>query len=308
VAPRSLWEGLLFRALCRTGSLPPGLSRVVALALCVRTVFWGAFVGVLVLYGHLCAPGWIRWTLRRLQDFVEQRFRCRCSRQTLRRLLLRLGFSWKKARKLLALASGPKRQQFLEDLRSLLVQAHHGRLLLVYVDEAHIHLDADLASGWSRRGQPLYVHSTSPGLQKVSFYGLYLYNYQAVRIWPYPGADSDSTVDMLQRLRQQFPDQFLVLVWDGASYHRSQLVQEAAAGLGITLIPLPGYSPDLMPVESLWRWLRQEVTYLVCHLSAADLIEDVAEFALSANLDPLAIATRLRLKTQLDPREEKLRF
>jgi transposase len=22
----------------------------------------------------------------------------------------------------------------------------------------------------------------------------------------------------------------------------------------------PGYSPDLMPVEALWRWLREDVT------------------------------------------------
>ena len=29
----------------------------------------------------------------------------------------------------------------------------------------------------------------------------------------------------------------------------------------IDLVPLPGYSPDFMPVEALWRWLREDVTY-----------------------------------------------
>jgi transposase len=37
-------------------------------------------------------------------------------------------------------------------------------------------------------------------------------------------------------------------------------------------MPLPGYSPDLMPVEALWRWLREEVTYHHCHASTEDLI------------------------------------
>jgi hypothetical protein len=32
--------------------------------------------------------------------------------------------------------------------------------------------------------------------------------------------------------------------------------------LQIELVPLPGYSPDFMPVEALWRWLREDVTYL----------------------------------------------
>jgi len=43
------------------------------------------------------------------------------------------------------------------------------------------------------------------------------------------------------------------VLWDGAPYHRAGVVQEVATGLGIKLLPLPGYSPDLMPVEALWR-------------------------------------------------------
>jgi transposase len=307
--PLSRWESLLALWLWFALRFPQRMTIPVAMARCVHTLFLVSFVRAHVRLWLLSAStGWIRWTLKRLQAWIEQEFGLRCSVQTVRRILLRLGFSWKKARKLLALACTVQRQQFLQDLRSLQWQSRQGRLLLVYVDEAHIHLEADLPYAWGRRGLPLLVNSISPGLRKVSFYGLYLYNYQAVRIWPYPSANSDYTVDMLTRLRQQFPEHFIVLVWDGASYHRSQLVHDAAAQLGITLIPLPAYSPDLMPVEALWRWLRQEVTYMVCHLSEAELIDDVAEFVLSANLDPLTIATRLNLKTKLDPEEEKLRF
>ena len=165
-----------------------------------------------------------------------------------------------------------------------------------------------LGYGWGRRGLPLWVNSTSPDLQKVSFYGLYLYNYQSVRIWSYPRANSDYSSDMLARLRQEFPDRFIVLIWDGPSYHRSQAIRDRAAELGITLIPLPSYSPDLMPVEALWRWLRQQITYMQCHLSTAELVQHVAEFVQSINMDPTTITTRLHVKTQLDSEEEKLRF
>jgi transposase len=37
-------------------------------------------------------------------------------------------------------------------------------------------------------------------------------------------------------------------------------------------MPLPGYSPDPMPVEALWRWLREDVTYHHCQASRDDLI------------------------------------
>ena len=258
----------------------------------------------------LCSTdsGWIRWTLERLRRWIQQEFGLGCSNETVRRALKRLGLSWKKARKLLAKACTQARRQFLEDFQGLVRQAHDGHILLVFCDEAHVHLDADLGYGWAKRGLPFWVHSCSPGLQKSSFYGLYLYNYQSVRIWPYPRANGDHTCDMLTRLRQEFPEHLIVLVWDGASYHRSQAVMAHAAQLNIALVRLPAYSPDLMPVESLWRWLRQEVTSLHCHYSVEELIDRVADFAWSVNMDPITVSRRLHLKSHLNPLEEKLRF
>ena len=58
-------------------------------------------------------------------------------------------------------------------------------------------------------------------------------------------------------------------------------------------MPLPGYSPDLMPVEALWRWLREDVTYHHCHSSPGDLTRRVAAFETRINTDPCALADRL---------------
>jgi len=129
-----------------------------------------------------------------------------------------------------------------------------------------------------------------------------------VRLWPYPRANGEHTTDVLRRLRAEFPDGKLVLIWDGAPYHRATAVRAAAAELGIELAPLPGYSPDLMPVEALWRWLREDVTYHHCHPTAEDLIRRVKAFEARINHDPCIIADRLWVKHHLDPSEEKLRF
>jgi transposase len=202
-----------------------------------------------------------RWTLRRLVGLVRERFGPLFCRETIRAALHRLKLSWKKAKKLLGRADPERRQAYLEQLQGLWAGAQRDRHLLIYLDEAHIHQDADLGYGWSERGRRLWGASSSPGLSaKVSFYGLYLYNEGQVRLWPYPRANGEHTIDVLRRLRAELPDRKLLVVWDGAPYHRANAVREAASDLGIALVGLPGYSPDLMPVEALWRWLREDVT------------------------------------------------
>jgi hypothetical protein len=140
--------------------------------------------------------------LRRLVGWVRERFgRTRC-RETIRAALHRLGLSWKK--KLLGRADPERRH--VERIQDLLTGAQHDRHRLVYLDEAHIHQDADLGSGWSERGRRLWVASPSPRLSdKLSFYGLYLYNEGQVRLWPYARANGEHTVDVLRRLRTEWP-------------------------------------------------------------------------------------------------------
>jgi transposase len=240
---------------------------------------------------------------------VRERFGRRCCRETIRTALHRCKLSWKKAKKLLGRADPERRQAFVEQLQDVLAGAQRDRHLVVYVDEAQIHQVADLGYGWAERDQRLWVASSSPGLSaRVSFYGLYLYNEGQVRLWPYPRANGEHTVAVLQRLRAEALDRTLIVLWDGAPYHRAQAVREAARTLDIELMPLPGYSPDLMPVEELWHWLREDVTSHHCHASADDLTRRVADFEARLNRDPFVIADRLWVKDRLDPDEEKLRF
>jgi len=113
---------------------------------------------------------------------------------------------------------------------------------------------------------------------------------------------------VLKRLRVEFPDVPIKLVWDGAPYHRAQVVQETAQTLDISLVRLPAYSPDFMPVEHLWQWLREEVTYHTCYDKVADLVAQVDRFQAQVNADSIALADRLWVKSHLVPQEEKLRF
>ena len=50
----------------------------------------------------------------------------------------------------------------------------------------------------------------------------------------------------------------ITLVLDYARYQKCALVQGLAASLGIELLYLPGYSPNLNLIERLWRFVRKQ--------------------------------------------------
>ena len=231
-------------------------------------------------------------------------------RETVRRLVKRLGYSWKKAKKLLGKACPERRAQFVQQLGELLTEAQQDQgPLVVFADEAHLHLDTDLGWGWAPRGQRLYVNSTSPPLaRKLTCFGFYaLGATEPVRLWTTHWANAETTCQALLALRERYPDRPLVLIWDNVRYHHALLVRRCAEELAIQLRYLPPYSPDLMPVERLWHWLRQQLTALHCHRDEQELRDRVAGFEAQVNDDPRAVHCRLRPKTRLDPEEEKLR-
>ena len=53
----------------------------------------------------------------------------------------------------------------------------------------------------------------------------------AVRLWPYRRANGEHTIEVLRRLRAAFPREALIVLWDGAPYHRAKAVREAATTL-----------------------------------------------------------------------------
>ena len=248
-----------------------------------------------------------RWTLKRLVNWCKEKWGFTCSRETIRRALKRNNISWKKAKKLLNRADPEKRALYLKQLEPLLQQATRQEKLIVYIDEAHIHQDTDIGYGWSTKGDRLLVSSHSPGFAKVTFYGVYYYNEGQVRIWPYPRGNKQHTVNVLERIRQENPEREITIIWDGASYHRASDVCEAARKLKIELVLLPPYSPDFMPVEALWRWFREDLTYHYCYKTRDELVKAANEFCAKINQKPVELADRLHSKESIDEAEEVLR-
>lgn len=98
-----------------------------------------------------------RWTLKRLVAWINEQFNLKCCRESVRKTLQNLGFSGKKARKILNKANTKKRREYLEKLKGLLDDTLDKGRLLIFIDEGHIHLDCDEGNGWSVKGERFWL-------------------------------------------------------------------------------------------------------------------------------------------------------
>ena len=219
-----------------------------------------------------------------------QTFGLLAGRNSIRRVLRRAKLTWKKVKELLGKAKPEKRAAHVEALLKLFAGVCDGQVILVYVDEVHIHRDLDLGYTWGRKGERLWRSSDCPKLSdRLNAYGAYDFTNGECLLWQNGWCDGEQTVQSLRELARWRAGKKgrLVLVWDNAPCHVAKVVRAEAARLGIEVVNLPGYSPDLNPIERLWDWMREEVTRGFCHGSVAQLIDACQAFIARVNRDPI---------------------
>ncbi|KQC48636.1 DDE endonuclease [Geobacillus sp. Sah69] len=93
-------------------------------------------------------------------------------------------------------------------------------------------------------------------------------------------ANATTFLDFLKILKSRYPDQLIVLVLDNARIHHAKMVRDflRQEGESFHLIFLPPYSPQLNPIERLWKWLKDAVIANVFHKDQMDIDQAIARF------------------------------
>ncbi len=137
-----------------------------------------------------------------------------------------------------------------------LEEAKEGKIRLFFLDAAHFIHGAYLSVLWSF--QRIFVKANS-GRSRLNVLGaidavsnemIYLTNTTTINAW--------SLVDLFRKLREVHPTQPITIVLDNAKYQRCYVSQSAANMLGIELLFLPPYSPNLNLIERVWKFLRKK--------------------------------------------------
>jgi transposase len=187
-----------------------------------------------------------------------------------RRFLKGMGLRFRKLGMIPAKADADEQAEFLgEELWPRLRQAQRLRRVVCFVDAAHFVHGTFLGYLWCF--VRLLVRGPS-GRKRFNVLGaIDAITHELTTVVNDTVIDAMAVCDLLRKLAARYAGSPVTLVLDNARYQKCEVVRLLAAELGIELLSLPPYSPNLNLIERLWKFVKKEV--LTCRY-----YEDFARF------------------------------
>jgi len=140
---------------------------------------------------------------------------------------------------------------------------------LVFQDEVHFTVEATITRQWFPKGSCPQVRSY-PGRKSVAYSGFVMPKSGALFTVKPEWFNYQTTIDSIRRFiasLQTKEGERVHLVMDNAPWHKKakRLIETedeyADIRNAITIESMPPYSPDLNPIEQVWRVTRREKTH-----------------------------------------------
>ena len=166
--------------------------------------------------------------------------------------------------------------QFLDtELKPKLDAAQRGEGHVFFVDAAHFVFGTYLCCLWCF--QRLFVRAAS-GRQRFNVLGaIHAITRELIAVTNTTVVNTATMCELLHKLAASGLTGPITVVLDNARYQRNAVVQSLAQELGITLLFLPSYSPNLNLIERLWKFIKRRSLYGRYHATFAQFRDAIEE-------------------------------
>ena len=206
------------------------------------------------------------------------------SKNTLKRFLKKLGYSYKRARKSITKHNKEAFAEAKEDIvllkKEILEDKNQN---LYFFDESSFSLTPNVPYGWSPKKETIEIESSrSTSLKVLGFLGL---DNQLKAYTTYSSVNSDVVIGIFDDFVKKLPkDEKATVILDNAPTHTSNKFQDKIEDWkknGLTLYFIPPYSPELNRIEILWRFMKYHWIEIKDYAST-DFLEEYIHGVLSS--------------------------
>lgn len=209
--------------------------------------------------------------------YVKEHFGVTYTVPGMHKWLHRKGFSYKKPKGLPHKADPELQKQFVAKYEQLKKEIGVDESIL-FMDSVHPTQATKLTHGWIRTGKTKYVGTTASRTRLNIVGAIQLGRIAEAITSHYETINAESIIDFMGKIRSKYDSKIVHLILDKAGYHRSLLVAEKAKALNIKLHFLPPYSPNLNPIERLWKVMNEKIRNNQFFKSAKDFKEAINGF------------------------------
>ena len=191
--------------------------------------------------------------------------------------LHRHGFSFKKPKPTPYKADPVKQELFIEKYLKILETLPKDEPL-EFCDATHPTMETKITYGWIRKGTEKIIGTTASRSRCNILASINLHTME-VTYGEHDTINSEAIEQHFRKLRQKyFNAPWIHLIVDQGSYNKSAATLRAAEKFKIKLHLLPTYSPNLNPIERLWKVMNERVRNNVFFRSAKEFRQSIHNF------------------------------
>jgi transposase len=186
-------------------------------------------------------------------------------------------FVYKKPKEIPAKADEIKQKEFIKIYEKLKAEVP-AKEPIVFMDSVHPTMETKTTSGWIRKGKDKQIFTTA-SRTRLNITGAINLKTMKVTHDEYETINGETTISFLKTLKKDYPKAPLIhVILDQSGYHRSEDVQLYAKAHRIKIHFLPSYSPNLNPIERLWKVMNEHARNNRFFSSAKQFRETIFEF------------------------------
>ena len=190
--------------------------------------------------------------------YVKEKYGVTYTQQGMYDWLKNHKFSFKKPKMVPHKANPELQKEFVEFYNDLERNLPENEVIL-FGDGVHPTMETKVSYGWIPTGKDKIISSTS-SRSRMNILGVLDLAQMSVLTKDYETINENKVVDFLDLVKKRYKDkEKIYLILDNGGYFKTEKVKQKAKELNIFIKHIPPYSPNLNPIERLWKVMNEHV-------------------------------------------------